>query len=203
MVPNPHTRWSQIDRTLPNQEITLVIPGGNHGTREVYDERAVIPGCNTLPEVRTMRAANAAQADAFCRAIRTDGRVIEIAGDYTETLARLDAQHHAVGVFGLSFYETNRDRLQLASISGVSPSIETIESGRYPISRALYFYVKDAHIGVIPGLMEFVQFFLSPQVSGPGSPLDRAGLIPLNAAERARQLASVRARTGVAAPAPR
>ncbi len=199
MVPNPHTRWSQIDRTLPNQEITLVIPGSAHGTREVYEERAVFPGCNSLPEVRTMRAANAAQADAFCKALRTDGRVIEIAGDYTETLARLDAQRDAVGVFGLSFYELNRDRLQVASISGVAPTVETIETGRYPISRALYFYIKDAHIGVIPGLMEFVQFYLSPQMSGPGSALDRAGLIPLSAAERARVLANVRARTPVVA----
>jgi len=195
MVPNPFTRWSQIDPALPNQEIVLVIPGSNHGTREVYEERTVTPGCETFPEVRAIADSKARQD--FCRAIRTDGRVVEIAGDYTETLARLDAQRHAVGVFGLTFYEVNRDRLQVATINGVTPSLETIESGKYPVSRALYFYIKDAHVGVIPGLLEFTQFFLAPATSGPGSPLEKAGLIPLNARERTAIIANVRDRRNI------
>lgn len=195
MVANPYTRWSQIDRSLPDQEIVLVIPGSNHGTREVYEEKTVIPGCETFPEVKAI--ADSKARHGFCNAIRTDGRVVEVAGDYTETLARLDAQRTAVGVFGLSFYDQNRDRLQVATISGVVPSEATIETGKYPVSRPLFFYIKDAHVGVIPGLLEYAQYHLSPQVSGPGSPLDKAGLIPLNAKERAEIIKAVRERKAV------
>jgi len=197
MVPNPYTNWSQIDRLLPNQEIILVIPGSNHGTREVYEEKAVVPGCMALPEVAAMAKADRRRADSFCKATRTDGRVVEVAGDYTETLARLSAQRSALGVFGLSFYDQNRDRLRIAAIDGVVASDENIISGKYPISRPLYFYIKDAHVGVIPGLLEYGQFFLSPQVSGKGSPLEKAGLIPLSAAERAKAIADLRARKSI------
>jgi phosphate transport system substrate-binding protein len=197
MVANPYTRWKQIDASLPDQEIVLVIPGSNHGTREVYEEKTVIPGCESFEEVKAMEKADKKKAENFCKAIRTDGRVVEVAGDYTETLARLDAQRTAVGVFGLSFYDQNRDRLQVATMSGVTPSLETIESGKYPVSRPLFFYIKDAHVGVIPGLLEYAQYFLAPQVGGMGSPLEKAGLIPLNAKERAEIVAKLRARTGL------
>ncbi len=191
MVPNPYTKWSQIDPTLPNQEITLVIPGSNHGTREVYEEKMVIAGCHDFPEVKAM---DKKAAHKFCTAMRTDGRVIEVAGDYTETLARLDAQKNALGVFGLSFYEQNRDRLQVATVNAIRPTLQTVESGKYPVSRPLFFYIKDAHVGVIPGLLEYAEFFLSDAVSGMGSPLERAGLIPLNDKERAQITADIKAR---------
>ncbi|RVT52463.1 substrate-binding domain-containing protein [Rubrivivax albus] len=197
MVANPYTKWSQIDSKLPDQEIVLVIPGSNHGTREVYEEKTVFVGCHGYDEVKAMEKADKKKAENFCKAIRTDGRVIEVAGDYTETLARLDAQKTAVGVFGLSFYDQNKDRLQVATMSGVMPSLETIESGKYPVSRPLFFYIKDAHVGVIPGLLEYAQYFLAPQVGGMGSPLEKAGLIPLNAKERAEIVAKVKARTGL------
>lgn len=192
MVANPYTRWSQIDKSLPDQEITLVIPGSNHGTREVYEEKTVIPGCESLPEVKAMTDKKA--MESFCKAIRTDGRVVEVAGDYTETLARLDSQRTAVGVFGLSFYDQNRDRLQVATVGGVTPSLETIESGQYPVSRPLFFYIKDAHVGVIPGLLEYAQFFVANQMGGMGSPLEKAGLIPLNAKERSAVSGAIKAR---------
>ena len=192
MVRNPYTRWSEIDSSLPNQEITVAIPGSNHGTREVYEEKVVEPGCKSLPEVQRMDSAK--QKD-FCLAIRTDGRVIEIAGDYTETLARLDAQRDAIGVFGLSFYDQNRDRLQVATVSGVTPSLETIASGEYPVSRQIFFYVKNQHVGDIPGLLEYALFFLSEQIGGPGSILEDAGLIPMPASERRDMIRQVRSRT--------
>lgn len=182
MVANPYSRWNQIDKSLPDQEIMLAIPGSNHGTREVYEEKAVIPGCQTLAEVK---ALDKDAAHKFCTAMRTDGKVVEIAGDYTETLARLQAQKDAVGVFGLSFYEANRDRIKVATMSGVEPNQDSIISGEYPVSRPLYIYVKGAHIGVIPGLQEYAQFHISDGMSGFGSVLESAGLIPLAEDERA------------------
>jgi len=184
LVDNPYTRWSEIDADLPDQEIVLVIPASNHGTREVFEEKVLHIGCDSYEM----------EGDA-CDALRGDGRIIEIAGDYTETLARLDAQADAVGVFGLSFYDQNRDRLQVATVDGVTPSLETIGSGEYPVSRPLFFYVKGEHLDVIPGLAEYTEFFLSEMVSGFGSPLEDAGLIPLDDEERAEALEQFQART--------
>lgn len=180
-VANPYTRWSQIDKTLPDQEIMLAIPGSNHGTREVFEEKVVMPGCLSLAEAKALSKEAAA---AKCLALRQDSRVVEIAGDYTETLARLQAQKDTLGVFGLSFYEANRDRLKVASVAGVMPSMETILAGEYPVARPLYFYIKGEHIGLIPGLKEYARYFVSAAVSGQGSPLEAAGLIPMSDAER-------------------
>ncbi|MEM1101394.1 MAG: substrate-binding domain-containing protein, partial [Pseudomonadota bacterium] len=113
-----------------------------------------------------------------CLEVRTDGRSVDIDGDYTETLARIDANANGIGVFGLSFYENNTDKLKVATMSGVSPSTETISTGEYPVSRPLYFYIKAAHIGVIPGLKEYAQFFMADQISGPGGPLATYGIVP-------------------------
>ena len=122
--------------------------------------------------------------------VRTDGSISEISGDYTETLARIDANKQAIGVFGLAFYEQNQDKLKVATIGGITPSAETIASGEYPVSRPLYFYVKRAHLGVIPGLSEYVQFFLSEQMTGEGSPTVEYGLVPLPASEREEQISN-------------
>ncbi|QEW08267.1 substrate-binding domain-containing protein [Nitrincola iocasae] len=192
MVANPYTRWSQIDSSLPDQEIVLVIPGSNHGTREVYEEKVVHPGCETFEEVQAMEKEAKSN---FCNAIRTDGRVVEIAGNYTETLARLDAQKDALGVFGLSFYDQNRDSLKVATVGGVTPSLETIGTGEYPVSRPLYFYIKNQHVGVIPGLLEYAQYFLSEQIGGMGSILEEAGLIPMDMTERDAITAAVMSQT--------
>lgn len=176
MIDNPYSKWSDIDPSLPDQAITLVIPGSNHGTREVYEEKMHAAGCKEFAEVQAMDKD--AQKD-FCHSMRRDGRIVEIAGDYTETLARLQATNTAVGAFGLSFYEQNRDRLQVATVNGVVPSVATILDTSYPVSRPLYFYVKGEHIGVIPGLAEYTEYFLNARVSGANSPLEKAGLIPL------------------------
>ena len=193
LAANPYTNWNQIDASLPDQEITLVIPGTNHGTREVFEEKVVLPGCETFEVIEALGEA----AEEKCLGLRQDGRVIEVAGDYTETLGRLDAQPNAVGVFGLSFYDQNRDRLQVATIDGVEPSMETIATGEYPVSRPLFFYIKAAHIGAIPGLQDYALFFVSEDVSGEGSPLSDMGLIPLSADEREAQIDKIESQTNV------
>ena len=164
--------WNEIDPKLPRQEILLVIPASNHGTREVFEHKAL--GCKKE-----------------CP-LRQDGRIIEIAGDYTETLSKLNIDKNAVGVFGLSFYDSNRDKLQVATVNGVTPSAATIETGEYPISRPLYFYIKGDHVGTIPGLLDYARFFVSPAVSGVGSPLEKAGLVPLNDKERREVLSRLK-----------
>ena len=191
IIDNPYTRWSQIDPSLPNQAITLVIPSSNHGTREVYEEKMHAVGCKSLPEVQAMPED---RQKAFCRALRRDGKVVEIAGDYTETLARLQATTTAVGAFGLSFYEQNRDRLQVATVNAVVPSIPTILDGSYPVSRPLYFYVKGEHLNAVAGLAEYTEYFLNRRVSGDRGPLQKTGLIPLPDDLRAKILQDFKAR---------
>jgi phosphate transport system substrate-binding protein len=93
------------------------------------------------------------------------------------TLARIAANRDGIGVFGLSFYENNTDVLQVATMSGVVPSTESIASGDYPVSRPLYFYIKKAHLGVIPGLKEYAEFFMMDEVAGPDGPLAEYGLV--------------------------
>jgi phosphate transport system substrate-binding protein len=185
MVANPYTTWNEIDESLPAQAISLAIPASNHGTREVFEERVLHEGCENagMPEMEKEAL------DAACLALRQDV-VIEIAGDYTETLARLQSNPDTVGVFGLSFYDQNRDTLKVATMSGVTPSLETIAAGEYPVSRPLFFYVKGEHVGVIPGIAEFVEFFLSDQMAGAGGTLEAAGLIPAPAEETAEVLAA-------------
>lgn len=194
LVANPYMNWSEIDSSLPDQEITLVIPGTNHGTREVFEEKVVIPGCESFD---AMAAMEEDAMEAACKSFRQDGRVIEVAGDYTETLGRLDSQPNAIGVFGLSFYDQNRDRLQVATIDGVEPSMETIATGEYPVSRPLFFYIKGEHMGVIPGLEDYATYFVSEDVSGDGSQLSEMGLIPLDESEREAQMEAIENQTMV------
>lgn len=172
--------WDVVDASLPAQKISVLIPGTKHGTREVFDQKVLIQGCKDtgMYDEILAKVSDPKAAEKECSSVRTDGAVIEIDGDYTETLARLDADKTAVGVFGLSFYENNMDKLQVATIGGIVPSVETISAGDYPISRPLFFYVKMQHLDIIPGLKEYVQFFLSDQMAGPDGALVEYGLVP-------------------------
>lgn len=166
--------WSDVDPSLPAVEILAYIPGTKHGTREVFDVKVMEAGCK---EALGVEKLDDDQKKA-CVNVRTDGASVDIDGDYTETLARLDANKTSLGVFGLSFYQNNTDKLEVTTVSGVAPSVETISSGDYPISRPLYFYVKNAHISVIPGLKEYVEFFVSDDMAGPEGALAQYGLVP-------------------------
>jgi phosphate transport system substrate-binding protein len=185
LVENSAANWSDADATLPQQTILAFVPGTKHGTREVFDTKVIEAGCKESGALDLYLAVaegaddkeKEANAKKACHELRTDGKSVDIDGDYTETLARLDADKNAVGVFGLSFYENNTDKLKVATMSGVVPSTESIAGGEYPVSRPLYFYVKKAHLGVIPGLKEYIEFFVSDDMAGPDGPLAEYGLV--------------------------
>ncbi len=166
--------WKDVDSSLPDQKIVAFIPGTKHGTREVFDVKVMEEGCKAVLGLEKLDD----NQKKTCHEVRTDGAAVDIDGDYTETLARLGAEPLAIGVFGLSFYENNKTTLQVATINGVTPSVETISAGDYPISRPLFFYVKTQHIGTIPGLKEYVQFFLSDDMVGENGALVEYGLVP-------------------------
>ncbi len=179
LVENTYAQWADFNAALPAQDILVLSPGTKHGTREVFDQKVILVGCEASGAMEAFLASGLDEdgAEAACMKLRTDGRNIDIDGDYTETLARLDADKNAVGVFGLSFYQNNTDKLRVGTMAGVVPSSDTISTGEYPVSRPLYFYVKKAHIGVIPGLKEYVEFFLSDDIAGPDGPLAEYGLV--------------------------
>ena len=177
LVDNPYKSWNEIRADLPAQEILAFVPGTKHGTREVFDEKVIIAGCEENGAAEAHKAAGAEDVDDACMALRTDGVSIDIDGDYTETLARVDANKNGIGVFGLSFYQNNTDKIRVGTMGGVVPSVESIASGEYPVSRPLYFYVKNAHLDVIPGLQEYVEFFVSDEIAGPDGPLAAYGLV--------------------------
>ena len=181
VVANPATKWNQVNPALPDQEITVYVPGTKHGTREVFEEKVMAVGCEEAGALDALTAANGGDEDkgeAACITLRTDGRSVDIDGDYTETLARIDSNKASVGVFGLSFYENNTDKLKVATINGVTPTVETVAKGEYPVSRPLFFYVKKDHIGTIPGLQDYAEFFVADAIAGPGGPLADYGLVP-------------------------
>ena len=186
LAANAARSWADVNPALPAQDIIAFVPGTKHGTREVFDTKVLEVGCKAAGAYDLHLAASAGADDAAkaaealkaCLALRTDGASVDIDGDYTETLSRIDANKAAVGVFGLSFYENNTDKLKVATMDGIAPSVETISTGEYPVSRPLFFYVKKAHIGVIPGLKEYVQFFLSDDMAGPDGALTDYGLVP-------------------------
>jgi phosphate transport system substrate-binding protein len=181
LVANPYTKWSEVDPKLPAQEILAFVPGTKHGTREVFDQKVIEAGCKAFKADKVVAKhvnGDKAKTTEGCITLRKDGRVVEIDGDYTETLARLAANKNGVGVFGLSFYENNTNKLQVASFAGVKPSQQTVASGSYKVSRPLFIYVKLQHMGVVPGLKEFVSYFVSDAVAGPGGILEADGLVP-------------------------
>ncbi len=189
---NTYKTWKDVNPAFPAWEIAAYIPGEKHGTREVFEEKVLIAGCKSsgaekLLEERA-KAAGKAEADAkkdaeaACKRVRKDNggkHAVDIDGDYTETLARLQSNKTGVGVFGLAFYENNTDKLRVATMSDVKPSVENIADGTYPVSRPLFFYVKKAHLGVIPGLREYVEYFTADKVIGEDGPLTNYGLVPL------------------------
>ena len=185
LTANTAKTWADAGAGLPAQEILALIPGSKHGTREVFSQKVIDAGCKATGAFDLFKAAStgaddkAKEAEALksCDTLRTDGVVTEIDGDYTETLSRLAANKHAMGVFGLSFYENNTDKLKVATMEGIVPSTATIADGTYPVSRPLFMYVKKQHIGVIPGLQEYLDFFVSDDMAGPNGKLIEYGLV--------------------------
>jgi phosphate transport system substrate-binding protein len=185
MVANPNKTWADVNPAFPAQPIQAFIPGTKHGTREVFEDKVILEGCEATGAFEHLLAAaegdNAKAkkkaAEKACISLRTDGVSVDIDGDYTETLARIDSNKDGIGVFGLAFYENNTDKLQVATMADIVPSTESIATGEYPVSRPLYFYIKKAHLGVIPGIKEYAEFFISDEIAGPDGPLAEYGLV--------------------------
>ena len=183
-VKNPHKRWNDIDKTLPNLPILAYGPPPTSGTRDAFVELAMHEGCMQLPHFKAQKTADRKAHDKMvkdkCTSMRQDGPFVEAGENDNLIVQRLAADPNAVGIFGFSFLYENLDKLQAVKIAGVNPSFETIGDKSYPISRPLFFYVKNDHRKVIPGLDEFVTEYTSSDSMGKGGYLVDRGLVVLS-----------------------
>ncbi|MBT6986998.1 MAG: PstS family phosphate ABC transporter substrate-binding protein, partial [Rhodospirillaceae bacterium] len=156
LVVNPYKTWNEIDPALPATKIEVLGPPPTSGTRDAFVELAMEGGAKKIPLLKAMRKADKKHFKAVAHALREDGAFIEAGENDNLIVQKLEANPLALGIFGFSFLDQNRDKLQGSSIGGVLPEFELIAEGTYPISRTLYFYVKKAHVGTVPGLQEYV-----------------------------------------------
>lgn len=188
LVANPYRRWKDIAPNLPDLPIRIYGPASNHGSRDAFVALAMVPACESQPAIHALSLADRQQ---YCQRIREDGAWIDVSADYAVLFNRLVADPASMGVLGFSWLERNRDRIKAAPIDGIAPTRESIGSWRYPLARPLFLYVKQAHVGRIPGLAEFLREFLGDRAIGPrGYLLDR-GLMPLPAAALALERAKL------------
>ncbi len=173
LVDNPYKKWSEIDASLPDKPIRVLGPPPTSGTRDSFNELAMQGGCEQIPMMHDM---DEERMETVCQSVRS-GAFVEAGENDNLIVQKLVADTDSYGVFGYSFLEENSDRLQAARLNGVEPTPENIAEERYPVARSLYFYVKKAHVGVVPGIQEYVQEFVSPAAMGPNGYLKDVGLI--------------------------
>ncbi len=184
MVPNPNQTWSDVDASLPAAKIEVLGPPPTSGTRDAFVELAMEGGCKTFPDIKALKKQDKQAYKSICHSIREDGAFVEAGENDNLIVQKLEANPGALGIFGYSFLDQNRDKVQGSTINGVEPDFDTIADGGYPVSRSMYFYVKKAHVGVIPGIDEFVATFTDEDAWGPYGYLADKGLIPLPDADR-------------------
>ncbi|QGU33716.1 PstS family phosphate ABC transporter substrate-binding protein [Thermochromatium tepidum] len=181
---NPYKTWKDVNPELPDLKIEVLGPPPTSGTRDAFVELAMEGGCNSIPQIKELKKSDEKKHKAVCQGIREDGAYIEAGENDNLIVQKLVANPSALGIFGYSFLDQNTDKVQGAKINGVAPTYETISQGSYPVSRSIYFYVKKAHVGTIPGIEEYVKEFTSEKAWGPNGYLADKGLIALPDAER-------------------
>ena len=174
LVANPYKQWSDIDPSLPSKKIEILIAPPTSGTRDAWNSLVMSKGCS-----KEAKALFGDKASSECTKMREDGYAVEAGENDTLIIQKLVSNPDAYGFFGFSYLVGNKDKVKAAAIEGVKPSLEGIQDYSYPIARPLFFYVKKAHIGVVPGISEFLKDFTSKKAMGERGYLAEIGLVPL------------------------
>ncbi|MEM7223500.1 MAG: PstS family phosphate ABC transporter substrate-binding protein [Pseudomonadota bacterium] len=185
LVPNPFKNWSDIDPSLPNVKIEVLGPPPTSGTRDAFVELAMEGGAKGFESLKALRKSDKKAFKAIAHSIREDGAYVEAGENDNLIVQKLNANPNAIGIFGFSFLDQNSDKIKGAEVDGVKPTFENIADGKYGISRSLFFYVKQEHVGVVPGIEDFLAEFTSEKAWGPDGYLIDKGLIPLPDDQRA------------------
>ncbi len=197
LVDNPYQSWDEVNPDLPARRIEVLGPPPTSGTRDAFAELALEGGCKTFDWIKAMKKIDKQAYKGICHSIREDGSYIEAGENDNLIVQKLDRNPNALGIFGYSFLEQNDDKVQGSVIEGKQPEFESIADGSYPISRPLFFYVKNAHTGAIPGMKEFLKEFSSEAAMGDDGYLIDKGLIPLSVEARAEVRKNVSSATSL------
>jgi phosphate transport system substrate-binding protein len=192
LVDNPYKTWQDVNAALPATKIEVIGPPPTSGTRDAFVELAMEGGCQTFAWIKALEKTDKSKYQAICHGIREDGGYIEAGENDNLIVRKLSENPNALGIFGFSFLDQNADKVHAAKVGGEEPTFESISDGSYIVSRPLYFYIKKAHVGVIPGIEEFAAEFTNDRAWGPEGYLAEKGLIPLSDKERAKVGASVK-----------
>ena len=196
-VPNPYQNWQDVDPSLPANKIEVLGPPPTSGTRDAFVELAMEGGCKTFEWVKAMKSSDKKAYKSLCHTVREDGGFVEAGENDNLIVQKLDANPNAYGIFGFSFLDQNSDKVHGALLDRVEPTFENIADGSYPVSRPLYFYVKKAHLDVIPGMKAYLAEFTSEKAWGSDGYLSDRGLIPMPDAERQKFRADVKNQTNL------
>ncbi|MDX1598831.1 substrate-binding domain-containing protein [uncultured Marinobacter sp.] len=178
LVANPYQKWSDIDSSLPNREISVMGPPPTSGTRDAFVEIAMEGGCKQYDWIAAIKKQDKSQYKTICHSMREDGPFVEAGENDNLIVQRLAQDKDTLGIFGYSFLMENEGQIQASMINGVEPTPDTIADEEYPVARSLFFYVKNAHVGVVPGIQEYLAEFTSEGAWGDNGYLVDVGLIP-------------------------
>ncbi|MDH3432413.1 MAG: PstS family phosphate ABC transporter substrate-binding protein [Gammaproteobacteria bacterium] len=192
LIENPYKTWSDVNAELPDVRIEVRGPPPTSGTRDAFVELAMEGGCTSIPWIRALRNTDTDSYKTICHTIREDGAFVEAGENDNLIVQKLEANPNAFGIFGFSFLDQNAEKVKGAKVDGVAPTFDAIADGDYPVSRPLFFYVKKAHVDVIPGLRGFLREFTSERAWGDEGYLSDRGLIPMPEEERGSVAARVR-----------
>lgn len=190
-VENPYQTWADVNPELPAKSIEVLGPPPTSGTRDAFAELALEGGCKQFEWIAALKKSNKDEYKDACHSVREDGNYIEAGENDNLIVQKLQANPNALGIFGFSFLDQNSDSVQPSLIEDNEPDFETIADGSYPVSRPLYFYVKKAHVGVIPGIAEYLTEFTSEASWGEEGYLADKGMIPLDEDVRTGSAASI------------
>ncbi len=183
-VANPNKKWSDIDASLPAFDIIAFGPPPTSGTRDAFVELVMHDGCKDLAGMADLKKADEDKWNEVCSRMRQDGPFVEAGENDNLIVQRLESDPNAVGIFGYSFLYENNDKLKAVKVAGVEPTFDTIADFSYPVARPIFFYIKNAHREVIPGMNEFLQEYVSDAALGADGYLPERGLTPLSDEKR-------------------
>ena len=189
LVANPYKTWKDVNPALPAHKIEVLGPPPTSGTRDAFAELVMEHGCETIPMIAKM---DKDKKKVVCQTLREDGAYVEAGENDNLIVNKLVADHNALGIFGFSYLDQNTDKIQGSKIDGESPTFESIADHSYPVSRPLFIYVKKSHVGVVPGMKQFLAEFTSERAWGEDGYLADKGMIPMPTAKRQQVLADVR-----------
>ena len=184
LIPNPYMTWKDVNADLPAVKIEVLGPPPTSGTRDAFVELAMEGGAKAFDFIKAMKKEDKKMYKAVCHTVREDGAYVEAGENDNLIVQKLQANPDALGIFGYSFLDQNSDVVQGSLVEGMEPTFENIAEGKYPVSRPLFFYVKKAHIGTIPGMAEYLAEFTSEKAWGEEGYLADKGMIPMPDAER-------------------